>query len=280
MAQTPTPTPAPKFKIERNQKSSGLPAIKLIFIDGREAESVIYGPEKMSLKTQLTTTENLCHPEMPAAKCLFHADAYVARVNIVWTKHSEGSKIGQALMGAFNQKLSAELTFTGSFQFSPDNAAQELYENYSINTLGLSCNQFGWLTGDLKSRPQSFRIESILTETMTQNRETGNDENRISATFNNVVFKKEDNTNIYRSARRGNKKNEIYLPFATTFAFVVGENSCQITGAHNLAELIAQYQGQAGNVEKNKPAVYLSNEVSSEFGSSLEYKRTTGEDFQ
>jgi hypothetical protein len=278
--QTPTPTPAPKFKIERHQKSSGRPAVRLIFVDGREAESFVQGPDRIELKSPVSTTENLCFDEMPAGKCDFHSSILHAKVSIQWTKHTESSKVGQTLVSSSGERLEATLDFFGNTSFGQEKSVDEFYAGTEAVPAGLSCSNYGWLTGDIKKTPESFRIESLLGESMVRNSETDNDENRVTDTFHNLVFKKEVGTGVFRSAKRINPKNEFNLPVGQTYSVILGDKSCQITMSHNFGSLVAQYQQKIANVDKLPKRAYQADNVPNSFGSTLDYYSNSGVDYK
>ncbi len=281
-AQTPipTPTPIPKFTVERNPKASGLPAIRLIFTDGREASSFIQGPIKLTLTSQVSSTENLCHPEMAPGKCNFQASIYHAKVSIQWTKHPDVSKIGQ-ILDYNGGKLTEDLQHFGNVTFQPDEAARELYTGYRADTVGLTCSNYGWLTGDTKNDPEQFRIESLLAESMVRNPETDNDENRVTDVFNNLVFKKDPANGIYQSAQRANLKDEFNVPLAQTYSLVMGSNSCQITMSHNLGALLAAYTKRVAEFEKTEAMkIYSADKNPRYLGSTIDYNAKAGGDYK
>jgi hypothetical protein len=211
-----------------------------IFDQNREAQIFKSHADPTSLKINFEVSENLCVQSYKKPKCYYQVGVSQDHLSLLWTKHTDPSKIGKIVKIVKSKKFDLEFvpsTFANKFMQSSTDSRFQPDE--------IVCDDYGWLGVDLNTS-KKIRISSWHSEKMSTNSQTGLKENRTSLSAENVEFVFENNKLVLNNIGKITFANLFgilaLLPggTSTTFRIDQGPGSyCQISLSQNLASAAA-----------------------------------------
>lgn len=237
-AQTPTPTPKP---VDHNVSGE---VRKWTFSDGREMTLVSRDVGPVLMPIPFGVSSSTCSMAIkPKTVCKLGLPLKITQLQVRWTKHSDAAKIGQVV----KYYTSAEAQFEDLAS-----TYQQLHfpeANKSMPPTQMYCDDFTWLSGT-KEAPAKIVMDSLNSEFMIENPETGQSENRTLSTIYSPLFEKKNAQVIEMKATGEWVLTTEELPeFALVSADVhhvvldkdLNGNACQISLKPDLSSVMKKY---------------------------------------
>lgn len=177
------PTPKVSYILE-----DGLPPT-INWGDGRVAQLKIWKAQSSLVQSKFEVFENTCDATF-GQKCTFNFQILNAWTFMSWSEHPDPSKLGSIVVQAFNNGLnltpmeSDVVILSDSRNLFPI-AGSKLQASF------ISCKDYSWIPQATKSAPpKDLIVPHWSTEVMTENPETGVNENRIFSSAVNVKLER------------------------------------------------------------------------------------------
>lgn len=258
---TPTPIlPAPvdEYTLEQILKMSAsktvttYPALVVteenltIFKVDENREAALYESfsKPINLNVKLELAENLCQPEYVKPICNYNMDIAFDHIAMRWIKHPDATKIGQIVKG---KNTAGSVFFEIELQESYGQVDQFIgrKNDNRFKNDEILCDQYDWLDSEIKNNALSkVRLASWNAESMSLNQETGINENRTGATFENSDWLFENGRlklkNISRIVSENSFLKVLVLGQSSTVQYVNKQNqNCQFSLSHSIQSAIA-----------------------------------------
>ena len=235
------------------------PILKLS--DGREARLVSFDYPQTKINMRLDVTENACDVPHGIPECSLAFIPKIQMLAIIWSKHSDATKVGKVVQVRYEQSSSGNVKTYGEpqdFYKQIDIGMEDILyrggtspdDSEKTRLVCKSKDYFDHLTSD----DGNFILANISSEFNLPNSETRVNENRSFGSAENLIFKKEESGN-YRLETIQTLSAQFFSPFlGQTLYWALripkGSETCDVQFSSDISEF-TRVQNAAGKMQLN-----------------------------